>query len=548
MKRPRTSSADLFGSDGSCETSIAGLRIVVTENYAMTWLLEGDWVCEDGEWRWKSFEREWKKPPVDTGPLRLRVTGDVEALGCWDSYWDWDPENGIDLFWEGRQWTSLVLPVPPETTIRFRVFRLEQSESHPGVLQGNHRIKVHESRQCGWGWEYSLESPDAGQVVEATLSTKSGDNERMHAFSALSCSVTSWTQAVVRPEVPDPFRLSGSAGTRRHPGGTQRLYLFDAPNDMLIKSCLYLPPGYHEQPCVDDGQDCSRSEGWPLLIFFHSMHGRLDGDNNLFYESDTPLELLLGDERCPEALRERFVVIAPECPADKDRGDGGVWLRHGWYEESAYASEVEKALASLFETTVTGLRIDPRRICITGSSMGAYASLELALRWPGTFAALAPVAGHYDLDPVDELVSTLAQQAVPVWFFHAFNDDMCPYPPMASLVDKLRARSGAEVRFTSFEDTWSNHGHCADRVAYWTSSRPDDEPAPYETHGEELFRWLAAQRGPGRHLFSSAANAVAALATGGGDGDADCPVSGGGRPPRKRPSAAASGRLAKAQS
>ena len=35
--------------------------------------------------------------------------------------------------------------------------------------------------------------------------------------------------------------------------------------------------------------------------------GKLDGDNNLFFESDTPLRLLLDedDERCPRSLRER---------------------------------------------------------------------------------------------------------------------------------------------------------------------------------------------------------------------------------------------------
>lgn len=36
--------------------------------------------------------------------------------------------------------------------------------------------------------------------------------------------------------------------------------------------------------------------------------GKLEGDNNLFFESDTPLRLLLDedDERCPRSLRERW--------------------------------------------------------------------------------------------------------------------------------------------------------------------------------------------------------------------------------------------------
>merc|ERR1719189_2826319 len=34
---------------------------------------------------------------VSTGPMRLRVAGDVAALGCYNS--NWDPQYGMDLVW-----------------------------------------------------------------------------------------------------------------------------------------------------------------------------------------------------------------------------------------------------------------------------------------------------------------------------------------------------------------------------------------------------------------------------------------------------------------
>lgn len=271
--------------------------------------------------------------------------------------------------------------------------------------------------------------------------------------------------------------------------------------------CMYLPPRYGgggragAPPGGGEGSD-----GWPLLLFLHSMHGRIDGDNNMFYESDTPLRLLLGHPSCPVALRERFIVVSPQCPLDPTRHDGaGIWLRNGWYEDSTYDDKMELALAGLIEAVCGSFHVDRRRVCVTGTSMGAYASLELASRWPGVFAAAAPVAAHYDLDPVEDLIERLTSlQAMPMWFFHAENDGMCPYEPIEALMRQLRARSKAEVRLTSFEDTWSNQGHCADRVPYWAAPRSPGQ----EALGEELFAWLSRQKGPGRTLEERLARAA----------------------------------------
>jgi predicted peptidase len=267
---------------------------------------------------------------------------------------------------------------------------------------------------------------------------------------------------------------------------------------------IYFPPGYRGADATVD-----HSTGWPLLLFLHSMHGRLDGDNNLFYESDTPIRLLLGDERCPPSLRDDFIVIAPQCPNDVERGDhAGVWLRKGWYETSSYSSEMELALASLILLVCRTCHIDSHRIALTGTSMGAYACLELSARWPGVFSAVAPVAAHYDLDPIDQLVQKLTEREhPPFWFFHAKNDEMCPFEPIKDLVDRLRNASKNEAHLTAFDDTWSRNGHCADRVAYWYdqarfSADKRLHCTSYQQNprwqGEDLFTWLKQQRGPGR--------------------------------------------------
>merc|ERR1712061_521547 len=97
-----------------------------------------------------------------------------------------------------------------------------------------------------------------------------------------------------------------------------------------------------------------------LLIFLHSQYSRLDHDISVFYGANGPPALLLTETtRCPELLREEFIVLSPECPVDAGRCGsewlekgyspvfhGSVWLRKG-YDPSYHVPEMEEALMAL---------------------------------------------------------------------------------------------------------------------------------------------------------------------------------------------------------
>eukprot|EP00746_Dinoflagellata_sp_MGD_P015565 gnl/MRDRNA2_/MRDRNA2_134644_c0_seq1.p1 gnl/MRDRNA2_/MRDRNA2_134644_c0~~gnl/MRDRNA2_/MRDRNA2_134644_c0_seq1.p1 ORF type:complete len:172 (+),score=22.96 gnl/MRDRNA2_/MRDRNA2_134644_c0_seq1:63-518(+) len=143
--------------------------------------------------------------------------------------------------------------------------------------------------------------------------------------------------------------------------------------------------------------------------------------------------------------------------------------------------ETEEALASLLDYVSHWYGIDPYRVSLTGISMGGYACLELAKRWPDRFAYVAPVAAHYEFD-LESLANALATSTVPLWFFHATNDLICPFEPIKRLVCMIRAkrrvaRNPAGIHLTSWEDTLTACGHASDVVAY-------------KEHGSELFQWL----------------------------------------------------------
>jgi len=253
---------------------------------------------------------------------------------------------------------------------------------------------------------------------------------------------------------------------------------------VTIDFCLYLPPGFFQS-----------QKPWPLLVFLHAMHSRLDGDVSLFFESEAPPQLLLdttfGKEQCPELLRSGFVVVSPQCPRDPQAAQGsGVWFRRDWYGENSFASEVVDDLVALIEVITTDPLVDHEFVSLTGTSMGGMGCLEFASRRPGLIKACAPVAAHYEFC-LDSLVERLTRdQELPLWFFHAYEDTLCPFETVDEMVKKLRKHSRAEVRFTSYHDTWSYTGHCADRVSYQVVPRSEGQLSM----GNELFAWILEQR------------------------------------------------------
>ena len=104
----------------------------------------------------EQLERLEAQPELDgTGPLRVRIVGDIEELGF--SEGKWDPNLGVDLCWEGDGWRSMVIKVSPESFFHFCVVRVDQPESHPGLLQGWARWEMHTARDFTWSQSLAVQ-------------------------------------------------------------------------------------------------------------------------------------------------------------------------------------------------------------------------------------------------------------------------------------------------------------------------------------------------------------------------------------------------------
>jgi len=214
-------------------------------------------------------------------------------------------------------------------------------------------------------------------------------------------------------------------------GGTRLNYL------------LYAPAAYGSDP----------KRRWPLIVFLHGSGER----------GTDPVALV--DEPLPKTLATTTtfpaVVFSPQAPATD----------YSW-------SDLIEPVDALVQQIEARYRIDPRRVYLTGLSMGGFGTWHYALAHPTRFAALVPIAGGYvqGSKAIPPNICTLRR--TPIWAFDGTADTIV-YPYQSEiLVQALRACGSTVVRFTLYQGV--------DHFGTWPRAYAD--PA--------LWKWLFAQRLP----------------------------------------------------
>eukprot|EP00927_Polykrikos_kofoidii_P035142 TRINITY_DN29718_c0_g1_i1.p1 TRINITY_DN29718_c0_g1~~TRINITY_DN29718_c0_g1_i1.p1 ORF type:complete len:274 (-),score=37.69 TRINITY_DN29718_c0_g1_i1:143-964(-) len=198
----------------------------------------------------------------------------------------------------------------------------------------------------------------------------------------------------------------------------------------------------------------------PLLLYLHGAGESGHNLDDLISEGATgtpPVSLKYG--RALPVLYENFVVVAPQ-------------TSRGWR-----ASDITHFLDFL-TSDGSGVTFDPKRVYVTGHSMGGYGALIAGTT--GRFAAVVPVAPAGAVQARD-------LQGVPVWAFHGKNDVIVPstYSDMVIKGLKDMGASEDEARLTLYENApappgWPEYyGHASTIPAYATG---------------ELYEWLLEKR------------------------------------------------------
>jgi predicted peptidase len=191
----------------------------------------------------------------------------------------------------------------------------------------------------------------------------------------------------------------------------------------------------------------NKSRKWPVVLFLHGAGER--GEDGL-------LQTQVGIATAIRLHKERFpcIVVMPQC------------RRNTWWTAAEMEAQVLKAL----DQSMKEFKGDPNRVYLTGLSMGGYGTWDLAYKYPGKFAALAPICGGLRppgrvpapgtgpfADPNADPYALVAQKVgkTQVWIFHGGADTTVPPAESRKMNDALKA-AGANVKYTEYEGVGHN--------------------------------------------------------------------------------------------
>lgn len=222
---------------------------------------------------------------------------------------------------------------------------------------------------------------------------------------------------------------------REEPKGTFSAYQFRTTRPAVTKLnyLLHLPEGY----------DADADKRWPVILFLHGAGERGGELEKVFVHG--PPKLARKDPKFP------FIVIAPQTPA------GGRW----------HASQ----LIALLNNVTSDHAADPKRVYLTGLSMGGYGSWELGAAHPERFAAVAPVCGGGTTIDIRlaRRVENHPLKSLPVWAFHGAKDSVVPLSESERMIEAFRKIGNDNVKLTVYPE--ANHDS-------WTATY--DNPKLYE--------------------------------------------------------------------
>lgn len=199
---------------------------------------------------------------------------------------------------------------------------------------------------------------------------------------------------------------------------------FKVSDDLTVPCLLALPKEYGKEPGTK----------WPVILFLHGR-GESRGPLSIVATWGPPRFVARGDDF-------PYIVISPQCPKETNWND----------------PEQQAGVMALLDDTLGKYDCDPKRVYLTGLSMGGFGSWGLAAKHPKRFAAVAPICGGGSPNDAGKLVD------VPIWAFHGDQDKSVPFEKSVEMVEAIKKAGGTKILFTTLE----NFGHNCWSAAYAT--------------------------------------------------------------------------------
>ena len=195
---------------------------------------------------------------------------------------------------------------------------------------------------------------------------------------------------------------------------TRQSFAEVVPKTNTFQYLLYVPKDYGADP----------TKQWPLVLFLHGAGER---------GTDLTKVAVHGPPKLAGQGRDfPFILASPQCP------EGKVWD--------------DEALMGLLHRLETGMRVDTKRVYVTGLSMGGYGTWSLASKHPEHFAAVAPVCGGGERIRALLPVQREALKTLGVWAFHGGKDDVVAPSESERMVDAFQKAKVTDITLTIYPD------------------------------------------------------------------------------------------------
>ncbi|XZE53233.1 prolyl oligopeptidase family serine peptidase [Planctomycetaceae bacterium SH139] len=196
------------------------------------------------------------------------------------------------------------------------------------------------------------------------------------------------------------------------------------------------------QPPVKAGEDSATP--YPLVLFLHGAGERGVDNEAQLKHGVSEFMRRQGEYPC-------FLVV-PQCPTQQR------WVERNWSEatgedtfEEAPSAPMELALA-VVEELVKQKRVDPKRLYVTGLSMGGYGTWYAAGFKGSPFAAAAPICGGGDPLWAERY------RELPLWAFHGDADGAVPVARSREMIAAIK-QAGGQPKYTEYpgvgHDSWT---------------------------------------------------------------------------------------------
>lgn len=168
----------------------------------------------------------------------------------------------------------------------------------------------------------------------------------------------------------------------------------------------YLPEGYH-----------GNTKQYPLVISLHGIKekGTSSTDPKLVIRDLPRVDNVGLPKYASQGKKFPFILISPQL-------------------KSNYGSWSPEFIIEVLNYVKKKLRIDNRRVYLTGLSLGGLGVWKTAGAYPKVFAAIAPVCSGGN---AISKAAAIAHEDVAVWAFHGASDKIVSYTVTTSMVDAI---------------------------------------------------------------------------------------------------------------